>query len=361
MSKIELNIEPIESWAGTKPLIIAGPCSAESEEQVMATAKEIAQDKRVTYYRAGVWKPRTRPGTFEGHGQPALDWLKIVKQEYGLKTTCEVANPEHVEMALKSGIDMLWIGARTSVNPFSVQAIADAVKGTDIPVLVKNPINPDIELWIGALERMNKAGITKLASIHRGFSSFEKTAFRNAPMWDLTVQMRAKVANVPIINDPSHIAGNRDLLPFVCQKALDMNMDGLMIETHINPLAAWSDAAQQVTPKRLSEMLDELIVRSSDVKDPIVKSHLSELRHIIDNLDEDILQKISARMQVATKIGQYKKDNNITILQQGRWEDIIAKRAAFGDALGLGEDFMKSFLKDIHKESIRRQNEVMNK
>lgn len=359
---VELEIEPFESWAGNnQPLIIAGPCSAETEEQVLSTAKEIAKIKRVSVFRSGIWKPRTRPGHFEGIGEIGLKWMQTVKKETGLKLTTEVANAQHVEACLKHDIDILWIGARTSVNPFSVQEIADALKGIDIPVLVKNPINPDLALWMGALERFNKVGITKLGAIHRGFSSHEKMPFRNAPMWGMAIDLKRELPNVPIICDPSHIAGQRDLISFISQKALDLNMNGLMIETHIQPQVAWSDAAQQVTPTALGKLISELIVRETTSDNKEFQDHLAELRGIIDTLDDTIIEKISSRMKTASKIGEYKRDNNVTILQAGRWDDIFGKRLALGQAMGLSEQFMDKFLHLLHEESIRIQTEVMNK
>lgn len=343
-----------------KPLIISGPCSAETEEQVMSTAKEIAALGKVNVLRAGIWKPRTRPNAFEGIGPVGLEWLNAAKEETGMLTATEVANAAHVEACLKAGIDILWVGARTTVNPFSVQEVADALKGVDVPVLVKNPINPDLGLWIGGLERINQAGIKKLGAIHRGFSSFEKTPFRNLPKWDMAIELKRKYPDLDIVCDPSHIAGNRDLIPYVCQKALDLDMSGLMIESHITPSVAWSDAAQQVTPGALSDLLDSLKFRSADATTPDIGNKLDTLRKEIDNLDDDIFQKISTRMEVADQIGAYKRDNSVTILQVGRWEEIVNKRIALGKAMGLGDDFLEVFLKLIHKESIRRQNIIMN-
>lgn len=363
MSKLKLNITPIHEWLPTskKPLIISGPCSAESEKQVLSTAKELAKTGKVNALRAGIWKPRTRPNAFEGMGEPALKWLKDAGNATGLPVTTEVANAQHVELCLKNGIDILWIGARTTVNPFSVQEIADALKGVDIPVMVKNPVNPDLQLWIGALERINQAGITKIAAIHRGFSSFEKTPFRNAPKWELAIELKTLCPELPIICDPSHIAGNRELLPFISQKALDLAMDGLMIETHIHPQSALSDAAQQITPENLSAMLAELVVRESVVKNSEFKNQLSELRKMIDELDEEIVQKLSSRMKISEKIGEYKRDNNVTILQVKRWEEVTGKWLALAPALGVSDDFTKKLLQLIHKESIRMQTAVMNR
>jgi len=362
MTKKGLQLEPISSWTKVdRPLIISGPCSAETEEQMVATAKQIAATGKVHALRAGIWKPRTRPGQYEGAGEEGLKWLMRAKQETGLPVATEVANAAHVEACLKSGVDILWVGARTTVNPFSVQEVADALKGVDVPVLVKNPINPDVELWLGALERINKAGITKLAAIHRGFSSFEKGPFRNAPMWDLAIELKTRVPELDIVCDPSHIAGNRDLISFISQKALDLDMAGLMIESHINPDAAWSDAKQQVTPAVLSKIIDELVVRTPTTDDKTFKDTLSILREQIDQLDDEIMSRLAARMKISEKIGQYKKENNVTILQVNRWEEIVHSRIALCKAMGLNEEFTSDLLKLIHHESIQIQTKVMNK
>jgi chorismate mutase len=362
MTKKGLQLEPISSWTKVnRPLIISGPCSAETEEQMVATAKQIAATGKVHALRAGIWKPRTRPGQYEGAGTEGLKWLIRAKQETGLPVATEVANAAHVEACLKAGVDILWVGARTTVNPFSVQEVADALKGVDVPVLVKNPINPDVELWLGALERINKAGITKLAAIHRGFSSFEKGPFRNAPMWDLAIELKTRVPDLDIVCDPSHIAGNRDLISFISQKALDMDMAGLMIESHINPDAAWSDAKQQVTPAVLSKIIDELVVRKSSTDNKTFKDTLSILREQIDQLDDEIMSRLASRMKISEKIGQYKKENNVTILQVNRWEEIVQTRIALCKAMGLNEEFTSDLLKLIHHESIQVQTKVMNK
>jgi chorismate mutase len=289
-----------------------------------------------------------------------LQWLMAAKKETGLPVTTEVANAAHVEAALKAGVDILWVGARTTVNPFSVQEIADCLKGVDIPVMVKNPVNPDLELWIGALERLNKAGIKKMAAIHRGFSSFEKGPFRNLPMWDLAIELKTRFPELEIICDPSHISGNRELISFVSQKALDLDMSGLMIESHINPDAAWSDAKQQVTPAALGKILSDLVVRTASSENKIFKDTLSILREQIDQLDDEIMQKMSSRMKISEKIGQYKKDNNVTILQVNRWEEIIKTRVTLGKAMGLEEGFMRDLLRLVHHESIQIQTKVMN-
>lgn len=362
MKKV-LQHDSMSSWFPTKskPVIISGPCSAETEDQMVATAKQIAATGKVHALRAGIWKPRTRPGQYEGAGQEGLGWLMTAKKETGLPVTTEVANAAHVEACLKAGVDILWVGARTTVNPFSVQEVADALKGVDIPVMVKNPVNPDLELWIGALERLNKAGITKLAAIHRGFSSSEKGPFRNSPMWDMPIELKTRIPDLDIICDPSHIAGNRDLIALICQKALDLDMVGLMIESHINPDAAWSDAKQQVTPAALSKIVDSLVVRTSSSDNKVFKDTLSILRDQIDVLDDEIMQKLASRMKISEKIGQYKKENNVTILQVTRWEEIIQTRIALGKAMGLDANFTNDLLKLIHQESIQVQTRVMNK
>jgi len=361
--KLDLKIQPLSSWITPKsePLLIAGPCSAETEEQLVATAHLLAKTGKVTALRAGIWKPRTRPGEFEGIGSIGLEWLKRAKAETGLPTAIEVATGKHVEEALKAGVDILWVGARSTVNPFTVQEIADALRGVDIPVMVKNPVNPDLSLWIGALERINNAGITKLAAIHRGFSSFEKSAFRNEPMWDLAINLKTHAPELPIINDPSHISGNRDLISYVAQKALDLDMQGLMIESHIDPSVAWTDAKQQVTPAALAELIDHLTLRKPEVRSTEVNDKLADLRKQIDKIDDLVIQKLAERMQIVEKIGNYKKDNGITILQVSRWDEILQKRTDYGKALKLDGEFTEKLLELIHSESIRKQTEIMNK
>jgi len=362
MKKV-LQLESITKWLPTanKPIIISGPCSAETEDQTVATAKQLAATGKVNALRAGIWKPRTRPGQYEGAGEEGLKWLIQAKKETGLPVTTEVANAAHVEACLKAGVDILWVGARTTVNPFSVQEVADSLKGVDIPVMVKNPINPDLELWIGALERLNKAGITKLAAIHRGFSSFEKGPFRNAPMWDMAIELKTRIPELDIICDPSHISGNRELISFISQKALDLDMAGLMIESHIDPDAAWSDAKQQVTPAVLGKIIDGLVVRTVTSDNKTFKDTLSILREQIDQLDDEIMSKMAARMKISEKIGQYKKENGVTILQVARWEEIIQTRITLGKAMGLNPEFTSDLLKLIHQESIQIQTKVMNK
>ena len=326
----------------------------------MSTAREVARTGQVDILRAGIWKPRTRPNSFEGMGIPALAWLVQAGKENNLPVATEVANAGHVEACLKAGVDILWIGARTTVNPFSVQDIADALKGTDMPVFVKNPINPDLALWIGALERLNQAGITKLAALHRGFSSYEKSIFRNAPKWEIPIELQRQFPELDLFCDPSHIAGNRELLGMISQKAMDLNMRGLMIESHIQPAAALSDAKQQVTPSALKHILDDLTIRESTSSNTEFRDLLDTFRGQIDGLDDSIMQALSARMEVAEKIGEYKASNNVTILQVQRWEEIMQKRLAMGMAMGLSEDFVTRFLQLVHKESIRRQTAIMN-
>jgi len=361
--KLDLKIQPLSSWmtAKAQPLLIAGPCSAETEEQLVATAHLLAATGKVTALRAGIWKPRTRPGEFEGIGSIGLEWLKRAKAETGLPTAVEVATAKHVEEALKAGVDILWVGARSTANPFTVQEIADALKGVDIPVMIKNPVNPDLSLWIGALERINNAGVTKLAAIHRGFSSYEKTAFRNEPMWDLAINLKTHAPELPIICDPSHISGNRELIPYVSQKALDMDMQGLMIESHIDPSVAWTDAKQQVTPAALVELIDRLTLRKPEVVNKDVKDKLADLRDNIDKIDDLVIAKLAERMKIVEQIGNYKKDNGITILQVNRWDEILQKRTNYGKALNLNPEFTEKLLELIHGESIRKQTEIMNK
>jgi chorismate mutase len=344
-----------------KPFIISGPCSAETESQMITTAKQLAATGKVHALRAGIWKPRTRPGQFEGAGDEGLKWLVMAKKETGLPITTEVATAAHVDACLKAGVDILWVGARTTVNPFSVQEIADALKGVDIPVMVKNPVNPDIELWIGALERLNRAGINKLAAIHRGFSSFEKGPFRNAPMWNLAIELKTRVPGLEMFCDPSHIAGNRELIAMVAQKALDLDMAGVMIESHLNPDAAWSDAKQQVTPAVLGKIIEGLVVRSVSSDNKNFKDTLGLLRDQIDQIDDEIMQKMANRMKISEKIGQYKKDNNVTILQVNRWEEIVQTRVSLGKAMGLDEGFTRDLLRLVHHESIQVQTKIMNK
>ena len=359
---VKLETSLIKDWRGYKgrPFLISGPCSAETEEQVMQTAKQLAMIKEVSAFRAGIWKPRTRPNSFEGVGSEGLKWLRNVKKETGLLVSTEVANEKHVYEALKYGIDILWIGARTSVNPFTVQEISDALKGVDVMVLVKNPINPDIELWIGAIERIAKAGITHLGAIHRGFSSYEKTSYRNQPNWQLPIELRRRIPDLPIICDPSHIAGAREFLHEISQKAMDLNFDGLMLESHINPEKALSDSAQQLTPNDLKELLSRLIMRNPSTSDPKLLDVLGELRQQIDVYDDHLLDLMEQRMKVAETIGKYKKENNITILQSTRWDEIVKRVMARGMSKGLSAEMIDTMFKAIHQESINHQMKIMN-
>ncbi len=354
---------PIQNWhpkISGNHLFIAGPCSAESEEQMLQTAKEIVKIPSVNIFRAGIWKPRTRPGYFEGVGDIGLHWLKEVKAQTGLLTATEVAFPEHVEKCLKEEIDILWIGARTTANPFSVQEIASALKGTDTMVLVKNPVNPDLDLWIGGIERLHKAGIQKLAAIHRGFFPFERTKLRNIPKWELVIELKRRFPELPIICDPSHIAGKPDFIPAVAQKALDLNMDGLMIETHIEPARAKSDSAQQVTPSWLKELLQNLKIRTENPSDKKLINWLEQFREQIDSIDAQLLELLAQRMDIIKQIGAYKCEHNISVFQLRRWEKIIKSRTNQGEQLGLDEDFIIKLLQLIHKVSIQKQSEIMD-
>jgi chorismate mutase len=359
---LKLDLSSMDKWlpVTSRPFVISGPCSAETEEQVMETAIQLAKVKEVSVYRAGIWKPRTRPGAFEGAGSKGLKWLRKVKEETGLLVGTEVANEKHVYEALKYGIDLLWIGARTSVNPFTVQEIADALNGVDVIVLVKNPINPDIDLWTGAIERIAKAGITKLGAIHRGFSTYEKTNYRNQPNWQLPIELRRRIPGLPIICDPSHIAGAREYLFEISQKAMDLNFDGLIIESHIDPDNAWSDAAQQLTPANLQVMLRKLVLRNPDPSDPKLLDVLGELRQQIDIFDDHMLDLLEKRMNIAETIGKFKKENNITILQSTRWDEIIKKAIIKGESKGLSAEFIDILFKAIHQESINHQIKIIN-
>ena len=342
------------------PLIISGPCSAETEEQVMQTAIRLAATGKVDMMREGIWKPRTRPGSFEGIGTKGLPWLQQAKKETGLPIAIEVATGKQVEDALHFDVDVLWIGARTTVNPFSVQEIADALRGVKVPVLIKNPLNPDLELWVGGMERIAKAGIEDLGLIHRGFSSYGNTDFRNAPMWHLAIEMKRRFPGIPMINDPSHICGRRDILQEVAQQAIDLDFDGLIIESHIDPDNAWSDAKQQITPEVLKEMLEAIRWRKDDVANKDFQSHLEKFRQQINQLDDELLQVLATRMKVAEKIGEYKKENNITILQTNRWNEILERAIAKGNKMGLTDDFVTKYMDAVHMESIHHQNKVMN-
>jgi len=341
-----------------RPLIISGPCSAETPEQVLKTASDLAATGKIDLLRAGIWKPRTKPGLFEGIGEPGLKWLAEAKKQTGLPLTVEVATAQHVEAALKYGIDILWIGARTTVNPFSVQEIADALRGTNIPVLVKNPINPDLDLWGGAIERMQGAGLADIGMIHRGFSSYGNTEYRNAPMWHLPIEMQRRYPGMLMLCDPSHICGNRYLLQSVAQKSIDLNFGGLMIESHIDPDHAWSDAQQQITPQQLEKMLDILIWRVRS--DPADATELALLRERIDQVDDELLSLLARRMKIADRIGAYKKENNFTILQTERWNEILERAGKKGEELNLSREFLVQYFDAVHMESIQHQNNVMN-
>ena len=348
-----------QAW-NKRPLIISGPCSAETEEQVLATAQRLAATGKVDMLRAGIWKPRTKPGMFEGIGAKGLPWLQAAKKMTGLPTTVEVATGKQVQDALTFDVDVLWIGARTTVNPFSVQEVADALRGVDVPVLIKNPINPDLELWSGAVERVARAGVKQIGLIHRGFSSYGNTEFRNAPMWHLAIDMKLKYPDMPMINDPSHICGRRDILMDVMQRAIDLDYDGLMIESHIDPDKAWSDAKQQVTPEALADMLSKIIWRKEDVNSEAYHAALEKLRQQINHLDDELMQILGQRMKIAEKIGQYKKENNITILQTNRWNEIIEKAFNHGDKLGLSKEFITKYFDAVHMESIAHQKRVLD-
>lgn len=337
-----------------RPLLIAGPCSAETEEQVMETARKLAA-RGVKIFRAGIWKPRTKPGGFEGNGVTALPWLKRVKEELGMYTAVEVATAAHVREALAYDVDMLWIGARTSANPFAVQEVADALEGMDIPVLIKNPVNPDLDLWIGAIERIYNAGIRKIGAIHRGFSSYDKKIYRNLPQWHIPIELKRQIPNLPIVCDPSHIGGRRELIAPLCQQAMDLNFDGLIVESHCNPEKAWSDASQQVTPEVLDFIMNTLVIRDTNQ----TTENLSALRRQIDECDNSLLELLARRMRVAEEIGQYKKEHNMPILQSQRYDEIIQNRISQADRMGLDAEFMKTVLVAIHEESVRHQQEIM--
>lgn len=354
---MELELKPLNIPSDSeRPFVIAGPCSAETEEQVMKTAKELAS-KGCHNFRAGVWKPRTKPGGFEGNGEKAMPWLQEVKKETGMLVSTEVATPEHVEIALKYGVDILWVGARTSANPFAMQALADSLKGVDVPVLVKNPVNPDLELWIGALERINGAGVKRLGAIHRGFSSYDKKIYRNLPMWQIPIELKRRIPDLPILCDPSHIGGCRELIAPLCQQAMDMGFEGLIVESHCEPDKAWSDAKQQVTPDVLDYILSLLVVRDGT----ITTEGISQLRSQIDDLDNQLMDLLAKRMRVCREIGQYKKEHNMTVVQTGRYNEILDKRGAQGTLCGMSAEFVKQVFEMIHEESVRQQIEIINK
>ncbi|NNE28593.1 MAG: 3-deoxy-7-phosphoheptulonate synthase [Saprospiraceae bacterium] len=354
-----LEFKPLyPDWTG-RPIVMAGPCSAESEEQVLETARALAS-QNIHLFRAGIWKPRTRPNSFEGVGSIGLKWLKKVKEETGLKVTTEVANRNHLSEALKFGVDVIWIGARTTVNPFSVQEIADGLQGVDIPVLIKNPINPDLNLWIGAIERIYKAGIQRIGVVHRGFSHYGNSPFRNEPRWSIPIELMRRFPDLTVICDNSHICGNRHMLGAIAQRAMDLNYHGLMTETHPNPDEAWSDAKQQITPEVFGTLIADLKIRDVSSSDESFLNHLEDLRHQIDLIDDQLLTYLGVRMELARKIGEYKKDNSISILQPSRWNEIVETAVEKGKGKGLSEIFIEKLLTAVHQESISQQNKVMN-
>ncbi|MEO1053438.1 MAG: bifunctional 3-deoxy-7-phosphoheptulonate synthase/chorismate mutase type II [Bacteroidota bacterium] len=344
----------------SKPILIAGPCSAESEEQLFNTAQQL-KTIGVNTFRAGIWKPRTRPNNFEGVGEIGLEWMSSVKKNLGLKTAVEVANGEHVEKALKWNMDILWIGARSSVNPFTVQEIADALKGANKPVLIKNPINPELGLWIGAIERVANAGIEQIAAIHRGFSTIQSDKYRNAPMWQIPLELKSTLPDIPILCDPSHIAGHRDYIFEVCQKAMDLSYNGIMVESHVAPDKALSDALQQVTPKRLDEIIKSLILRRGSSDNALFNSQLEMLRAKIDTLDQQIIDILAQRMKMVEEIGDFKKENAVTVFQLERWKEIIKTRPHWAILQNMDGEFVKEVYQLIHQESIKLQTEMLNK
>ena len=357
------NTKELRTWLDdmnlAHPLVIAGPCSAETEEQVLKIAHEL-KDSDVNYFRAGIWKPRTRPGMFEGVGEIGLRWLKKVKEETGMKTCTEVANAAHVKLAIENDVDLLWIGARSTVSPFIMQEIADALAGTDKIVLVKNPVNPDLALWLGGIERLYTAGIKNLGAIHRGFSTYEKTNYRNTPEWQLAIEFQNKFPDLPLINDPSHITGNREMIFDVSQTALDLNFDGLMIETHWDPENAWSDAAQQVTPTKLKQIMEDLKIRKETNTEADYTKSLDNLRAQINVADAQLLETLGKRMKVADQIGALKKDKNVAVLQSKRWNEILGNMILEGESKGLSEEFALKMFKAIHQESINHQEKIIN-
>ena len=353
---MELELEPLRLPCDKKrPIVIAGPCSAETEEQVMSTARMLA-DKGCHIFRAGVWKPRTKPGGFEGNGEKALPWLKEVKEETGMMISTEVATPDHVELAMRYDMDVLWVGARTSANPFAMQALADSMQGLQIPVLVKNPVNPDLELWIGGLQRLNQAGIKRLGVIHRGFSSYDKKIYRNLPMWQIPIELRRRIPGLPIICDPSHIGGRRDLIAPLCQQAMDLGFDGLIVESHCNPKEAWSDAKQQVTPDILDYILSLLVIRD----DTFTTEDIRSLRAQIDELDNSLMELLAKRFRLCREIGTFKKEHNITILQTRRYNEILEKRGTQAGLCGMNPKFAAHIFELIHEESVRQQLAIVN-
>jgi chorismate mutase len=358
-----MKVLPLSKWIPNlkKPLVIAGPCSAESEEQVFEVARQLRQLEDVRIYRAGIWKPRTRPNSFEGQGEQALPWLAEVKKQTGLLTACEVANAKHVELALKHNIDVLWIGARTTVSPFAVQEIADAIRGTNIAVMVKNPVSADLSLWIGALERIHGAGITKLVAIHRGFSTGSESKYRNAPLWAIPLALRQKFPDLPMICDPSHITGDRTLVERVCQKAMDVDMDGLIIETHITPDQAWSDAAQQITPQDLARILKGLKVPTEFSMDRGFDQELEGLRGLIDRVDRDLIEALGQRMEIVHRIAEAKIRHNVTAFQLHRMDQMLKERINIGSKFELGHEYIEELFRTIHGESVKTQTTIMAK
>ncbi|WP_340111409.1 chorismate mutase [Maribellus mangrovi] len=359
---LKLDINPIKAWLPhiDNPLLISGPCSLETEKQVLDTARLLAKDKRVFVYRGGVWKPRTRPGSFEGVGSIGLKWLQMVREETGLPVGAEVANAQHTEEALKAGLDVLWIGARSTASPFVVQEIADVLKGSDAVVMIKNPVNPDVQLWMGAIERVHQAGIKNIVAIHRGFTPFRDTKYRNYPNWKTVIELRRNIPNLPIICDPSHIAGKREYLHEISQKAFDMGMEGLMLESHIDPSCALSDAGQQLTPADLSKLLDKLVIRYESANNPEFENRLDMLRNRIDAIDSELLEMLSSRVEIVKEIGRYKKENNVTALQMNRWSQLMDNRIKLGKDLNLDETFIKILFQLIHEDSVRMQTEIMD-
>lgn len=343
------------------PLLIAGPCSLETEEQALSTARELAKDPRVHVIRGGVWKPRTRPGTFEGIGSIGLEWLQKIKAETGLMVGTEVANAQHTEEALKADIDVLWIGARSTTSPFVIQEIADVLKGSDKVVMVKNPMNPDLSLWMGALERLHAVGMKKLVGIHRGFTPYQETKYRNYPGWKTYIELRRSMPNLPIICDPSHIAGKREYVGEISQKAFDMGFDGLMIESHIDPSCALSDAAQQFTPSDLARLIDKLVIRQQNIDDMEFGTKLDQLRSRIDALDTELMEILSARSEIVNQIAEYKKTNNVMALQINRWSQMMNARVDTANKLKLNETFVKILFQLIHEDSVRQQTELIDK
>lgn len=362
MSGLE-NCRPMSTWfkkLDTRPIVIGGPSSAESEEQLLATARELKKVEQVKIFRAGVWKPQIQPNSFEGRNLDVLQWLNRVKQETGLLTMVEVASPKHVEMCLRHNVDILWIGARTTSNPFSVQEVASALQGMNVPVMVKNPINPDINLWISALERINKAGISRMAAIHRGFYPFEKTVHRNIPKWEIPIELKSRFHNLPIICDPSHIAGSKKYIPEMAQKALDLNMDGLLFESHYNSTETANEQEEQLSPAELDEVLRGLVCRLDSIDD-VGENQLEQYRNQIDSVDIQLIELLAQRMNIVKEIGEYKSQKNMTILQLERWEKVREKGVELGQSLGLSEKFTTQLLRMIHKEAILKQNKVMNR